>query len=772
MDTHSSTLLLKDLAIIVVAATVSMRVFSLLRLPLLLGFIIVGILLSPVFGVISSAGNISALGELGVMFMMFFVGMEFNLERLKKVFAPSVLGISFQIAAMGILGMVAAGIMGLSKVDGVFLGGVLAMSSTIVIVEIFAQRRDLSKLYAQIAIGILIIEDIFAVFLLVVLSGLSSGELPKSGELLRSTLVLLSFMISIFVVGKLLVPRLLRRFAVSGNRQELIMVIFCLIMGLGELAEMSKLSLSLGAFMAGSIISGSDVSRRVENITDPFRNLFVALFFVSIGTQINPSMVLELWLPIVLISLAVIVFQTLACFCGIVLGGVRCRDAYLAAVNKAQIGEFSFVIAGLGISSGVMNPSIMVIAMGVSFLTVFLNPFVAGQSERIMRIAHKLAPRKLLEVLEIYRRAVSAFSRGEKSAVAAFLPSLGAIFVYTLMFSGLMFVAAHFADSAVQSQRAYSRWIALGVWIAAGGLSVPMLAGVLKSAGACAAKFADALDSRYNLESLGGGGKLHVFLRGVFSAFIMLAFATVYFVFVFNFLPIGNAFAVFGASVLLMSLFFRRIFSNFRHSMEGKFSTVLKRHLENAEHSRRELMMDNVRSSHSWARSVSEIEIGEFADAAGKTVGELDIRGRTGAEIAAVKRGAFVIYEISADTRLFPDDIVILCASERSITEAEKILTRPAPISATLSEDSNLSGTAVLEDFAVSADTAVFGKNLKELALPKTYGIKVMAVLCAGDVESSQPDPLRAFEAGDKILFMGTKAALEKMAGDMRLIRE
>lgn len=130
---------------------------------------------------------------------------------------------------MGVLGMVSAGIMGLSKIDGVFLGGVLAMSSTIVIIEIFAQRRDLSKLYAQIAIGILIIEDIFAVFLLVVLSGLSSGSLPGAAEIFRSTLAILSFMITIFVVGKLAVPRILRRFAVSGNRQELIMLIFALL---------------------------------------------------------------------------------------------------------------------------------------------------------------------------------------------------------------------------------------------------------------------------------------------------------------------------------------------------------------------------------------------------------------------------------------------------------------------------------------------------------------------------------------------------------------
>ena len=166
MDAHGSVSLLSDLAVIIVAATISMKVSSVFKIPQLLGFIVVGILLSPVLGLIKSGESISQLGELGVMFMMFFVGMEFNIEKLKKVFAPSILGIGSQIVAMGALGLFAARCMHMTVVDGIFLGGVLAMSSTIVIVEIFSRRGDLSKLYAQIAIGILIIEDIFAVFLL------------------------------------------------------------------------------------------------------------------------------------------------------------------------------------------------------------------------------------------------------------------------------------------------------------------------------------------------------------------------------------------------------------------------------------------------------------------------------------------------------------------------------------------------------------------------------------------------------------------------------
>lgn len=766
MDIHSTELLLKDLAIVVVAATISMRIFSMLKLPLLLGFIIVGILLSPVTGLISSSQNIAAFGELGVMFMMFFVGLEFNLERLRKVFVPSFLGITFQIAAMGVLGMISAGLMGLSKIDGVFLGGVLAMSSTIVIVEIFAQRRDLAKLYAQIAIGILIIEDIFAVFLLVVLSGLSSGQLPSLAELFHSTLALLSFMITIFVVGKLSIPRLLRRFALSGNRQELIMFTFCLIMGLGELASLSNLSLSLGAFMAGSIISGSDVSRRVEHITDPFRNLFVALFFVSVGTQINPGIILEMWLPILLISIGVIVFQSLACFIGIILGGVSCRDAYLAAINKAQIGEFSFVIAGLGISSGVMDSSIMAIAMGVSFITVFVNPFVSAQSERVMGFAKSITPRRILDTLEIYRKAVCSVSNSAagNARLKAFAPHIVAILIYTLMFSGVMFAAASMAETVKSETTPYPGWMAVGVWVAAAAVSLPMLAGVLRSSGICALKIVDGFEARYGTVS-GGGGKLHSLLRGVFSAFIMFGFALVYFAFVFNFLPIGDAIVILGISVALMAIFFRKILSNFRHSIEGRFVSVLKRHLENAEFNKRDALIDSVRASRTWAKTVSEVEVGELSNAAGKTVGELAIRSLTGAEIAAIRRGAFSIYDIGPDTRIYPDDIVILCASNDEISKAEDIITKPASGNSELAE----SGKMLLRVLGINEKSLLNGMTLIEAAMPKKYGVKVMGVLLEGSLEPSRPDPSRPFCAGDKILCMGNSSSIDKMIRDFGL---
>ncbi|MFR6031695.1 MAG: hypothetical protein ACLUKN_00050 [Bacilli bacterium] len=211
-----------------------------------------------------------------------------------------------------------------------------------------------------------------------------------------------------------------------------------------------------------------------------------------------------------------IIFQTLACFAGIVLGGVRCRDAYLAAINKAQIGEFSFVIATL-ISSGVMSPSIMVIAMGVSFVTVFANPFLAARSEAVMGFARATVPKKILEALDIYRSSVESVSRSaaENRNLRAFIPHIGAILVYTLMFSAVMFVSAYIAGIIESESTPYPEWLAIGIWIAAAALSLPMLAGTLRNSGKCAAGIVDALESKAAFLK-GENARLHSFLRGVF----------------------------------------------------------------------------------------------------------------------------------------------------------------------------------------------------------------------------------------------------------------
>ncbi|MBE6414040.1 MAG: hypothetical protein E7035_05780 [Verrucomicrobiaceae bacterium] len=764
---ESTHFLLQDLAIIVVASTVAIRIFSFLKLPQLLGFIVTGILLSPVFNVINDKHAITQLGELGVMFMMFFVGMEFDLNRLKKVFAPSFFGILFQIIVMGLLGMASASMMNMTNIDGIFLGGVLAMSSTIVIVEVFTQRRDLGKPYAQIATGILILEDLFAVFLLVILSGIADGA-PDIYKLGQSTITMLAFVITIFVLGKLIVPAMLKKLVLSKNTQELIMFTLCLMMGIGFLALSSGMSLALGAFLAGSIISGTFVSQKIEHLSTPFRNLFVALFFVSVGTMIEPGQIIKLWLPIVLISVAVIVLQTFACFLGIVLGGARCKDGYLAAINKAQIGEFSFVIAGLGITLGVMDASIMAIAMGVSFLTVFVNPFLANRSDVVMDFFKRFTPSRIKTAFDIYHDSIVALSHSTgksqtlKTAKVAFIK----ITVYSMLFCALMLIAPYLNGVIEKSEfcKDYAMIAITVLWIIVAVISMPIAIGI-------AINLEDILKlwlEQSALKSMNSKyrDRLARYLNGVFAFVIGTIFTITYLAVLAHYLPLGEL-SVFGAIIIVvLGFIFRKVFRNIKQSLEGRFSGIVKRDLENAMHHRHDMMLARIKKSYKWSIEIIEVEITEMSVCAGKQIGELQLRAKTGSEVVAIRRGMFVIYNLNAQTRIFPNDVVVLSGTSEDNKKADEFLSAHDK-----DFDKNFPSLVAdyqLRTFIIPTLSSLVKQTLAGANLNKVYSVKILAI--SRNEENLRPLPNLEFCAEDKILAMGSLANLEKLRDEFFLI--
>lgn len=758
----ASHLLLSDLAIIAVAATLSMRLFALLKLPQLLGFIFTGMLLSPVLDVIRDKAAIEELGELGVMFMMFFVGMEFNLDRLKKVFVPSFIGMFFEVAGMVAFGVFAASCMSMNLTAGLFLGGILSMSSTIVIMEIFAQRREFGKPYAQISTGILIMEDLFAVFLLVLLVGLSSGK-PDLGKLGLSTLSMLAFVIAIFVVGKLTITYALKKLALSRNPQETVMFTLCLMLGLGFLAVKSGMSLALGAFLAGSIISGTFADRNIEQLTMPFRNFFVAVFFVSIGTMTRPEQIVDMWLPIVLITAGLLVFRTIFSFAGIVLSGARCSDAFMTGMYMAQIGEFSFVVAGLGVSMKVFDSSVMVITMGVSFLTVFLNPLLLSAAPHVTKFFEKHTPSKIKALFDIYHDGVAAVfnAAGKSTNLRTITQPLMKIAVYALLFCALIFAALYIND-AVQSAKAlqnWAKWLQIALWATAALVAAPVVMGLLMNV-------EDAVGKFFSLSAVGLEGKPALrekvvrFFSTAFSSVIILAFAVVYMCALAYCLPLGD-FSMLGAVVIMAACFLlRKRVAGIKTTLEGRFSIALKRDLQNAMSSRHEMMTERLKSRYKWSVEVSEVEIDELAEVAGKRVGEIQLRSKTGAEIVAIRRGGLVSYNINSDTRLFPNDVVVLCGTSESNADAEKLLS-------SLQFDTDAKHRKVLDDYQIKtyilpATSTLAAQTLGGTNLNRRFGVKVLAV--SRGEKNLRPSAELEFSADDKILAMGAPDKLDAFA--------
>ena len=684
--------ILKDLAVIAVSAALAMRVFNILRLPLLLGFILTGIFIHPVLGLIEDKEIIGQLGELGVAFMMFYIGLEFNLERLKNVFLPSLLAVVFQILAMAALGIYAVSKIQLGGLNGIFLGGILAMNSTVVIVEIFTRRKDLDKYYAQVATGILIFEDLFAIFLLVALSDMA--DMADKGlrimELASTTLALFSFLVAIFVVGKLFVPMILKK--VAEREQEMLMFTFCLILGIGELAVVSGLSLALGAFLAGAIISGTMVSNKVERLTESFKNLFVAIFFIYTGMSIDPSSLLLLWKPILLLSGAVVIFQTSACFLGSLVGGAQPSEAFKTAIIMPQIGEFGFVIAALGISLGVIDQSIMSIALGVSLVTVFINPLLGTLGIKFAAFCARIEPLFVRRSLSAYSAFLtdSMLRAARNRTFVLILASLIGCCVYLLLLNAL-YVVSKFFISLFDSGNTWAVYAIYGVATLA---ALPLILGLLRSLG-------------------------------------------------FKALSFGS----------------------FVSNLETRFLLAVRRHLDKADFKKRDNLISNLKSNCAWATEFSEVEIGELSYAAGKTVGALSIRSRTGAEIAAVRRGRFAECEIGASFRIYPEDVIILAGNAKQIESAAKILT----LQSFSYNDERLSPVNAVE-IELPEKSWIDGLSLADAELPRRYGVRVIAFRC-GD-EEMRPMPSSKFYAKEKILIVGSPENIEKFRASLVEDRE
>ena len=318
----------------------------------------------------------------------------------------------------------------------------------------------------------------------------------------------------------------------------------------------------------------------------------------------------------------------------------------------------------------------MTIAMGVSFLTVFVNPFLSSQSDKVFAFTNKYVPGKLKFVFDVYYNAISSMSTAAKKSeyLGAIAGPLVRIGIYTLLFNGLLIVAIFFRG--VFDSEAVpivpNEWFDIVYWLLVAALSLPIVMGVIMNVG----RATRTIISMTPLVKEGSSGMVAALLRVVFSFFIAILFAFFYFAFVWHYLPSSKITIVFFAAVVLLALVFWKIFAGMNSSLESKFTEVFQRHLANAEHHRHDAMMESIKKSYKWAIETGEAEITELSLASGKTVGELAVRAQTGAEIAAIKRGRFVIYNIMPDTQVFPDDIVVLSGQPEDVAKAEKLLAK------------------------------------------------------------------------------------------------
>ena len=370
--------MVQDLYILMITAAVVSIVFKLLKQPVVLGYIVAGVLVGPhLFGeTFVNAANVKAWGDIGVLFVLFCIGLEFRLKNLISSGKVAAIGALTIIVGMMLFGYVVGVDANFDMVNSLFLAGMLCMSSTTIVMKAIDEAGMSKERFVKGATSILIVEDVVAVVLMVLLSSIAIRHQFEGAELAGKVMDLAITLAAWFICGILIIPTLIRKVKKHLNDETLIILALGLCLGMVLTAEEAGFSSALGAFVMGSILAETVESHRIEKLMTPLKNVFAAIFFISVGMLINPASLSEYWMSIIYVSLIIIVgmivFGTLGCW----WGGQTMRDAMLTSFSFVQIGEFSFIIAQLGTNLGVLDPMIYPIIVASSVATTFLTPYI------------------------------------------------------------------------------------------------------------------------------------------------------------------------------------------------------------------------------------------------------------------------------------------------------------------------------------------------------------------------------------------------------------
>ncbi|KIC84464.1 cation:proton antiporter [Pseudomonas sp. C5pp] len=416
---------IQDLAVIMLVAGVVTILFHRLKQPVVLGYIVAGFIIgphTPPFGLIHDEGTIKTLAELGVIFLMFCLGLEFSLRKLFKVGATAFIAAFLEIVLMIWIGFEIGRWFGWSTMDSLFLGAILAISSTTIIVKALNDLKMKNERFAQLIFGVLIVEDILGIGIIALLSGIAVSGTVSSGEVFSTVGKLSLFMIVALVIGILLVPRLLAYVARFESNEMLLITVLGLCFGFCLLVVKLEYSMVLGAFLIGAIMAESRQLLKIESLIEPVRDLFSAIFFVAIGLMIDPQVLIDYAWPIVVITLAVVLGKMLSCGMGAFIAGNDGRTSLRVGMGLSQIGEFSFIIAALGMTLQVTSDFLYPVAVAVSAITTLLTPYLIRAADPLSLKLGKVVPSRLARVLSLYGEWLRSIQpQGESAMLAAMI---------------------------------------------------------------------------------------------------------------------------------------------------------------------------------------------------------------------------------------------------------------------------------------------------------------------------------------------------------------
>jgi monovalent cation:H+ antiporter-2, CPA2 family len=669
---HDATFL-SDLAIVMIVAGLVTIVFHRLKQPVVLGYIMAGVIIgphTPPFPLIRDEGTIRTLSELGIIFLMFSLGLEFSLRKLKEVGSTA-----FIAATTAILVMLCAGYslgqgFGWNTMDSIFLGAILSISSTTIIIKVLDELGLKKERFAQLIFGILIVEDILAIVMIALLSGFATTGSFTASEVGWTVLKLGSFLGILLVAGLIVVPRLLNYVARFKSNEMLLIAVLGLCFGVSLLAVKLEYSVALGAFLIGAVVAEARQIARIEMLLEPVRDMFSAVFFVSIGLLIDPSLLAKYAGPILIITAVVVIGQVFACTFGTFVAGHERQTALRVGMGLAQIGEFSFIIASLGLSLKVTSEFLYPIAVAVSALTTLITPYLLRSSGRVVGWFDRVVPAPVRAWLDLYTRWVEGLRTESSFAMGLVRKWAWQIALNLVLVAGIFVGAASLRRYGLQWWPTIPRGqdgVKAALWFGAMLLSLPLLIALFRKLRALC-----MLLSEMSVTRNAGGENVSV-LRSIVANTILAAscvvLALVLALLSSAILPswrllVAQALIVIATAVLLRRSF-TRLYSKAQFALQETLSQPPAAHREPSARSLPAILR---------GAELRTVRIPEKAGAAGKLIGELALRTRTGASIVGIQRDETSLVNPGPDEELRPGDDVLLLGSQDHLDAAQKLL--------------------------------------------------------------------------------------------------
>ena len=644
--------LISDLGLILMTAAVAVLLFKKIKQPLVLGYLIAGFLAGPhfvFFPTVKEVSSVEVWAEIGVIFLLFSLGLEFSFKKLMKVGGSASITAATQIISMIIIGYMVGQWIGWNSMDSVFLGVILSVSSTTIILKTFDELGVKTQKFAGIVIGSLIVQDIVAILMMVLLSTIAVSQQFSGTELFMSVLKLVFFLTIWFVGGIFFIPTLLKK-AKNILTDEMLLIIslaLCLMMVI--LAANVGFSPALGAFIMGSIIAETTQAEHIEHLVKPVKDLFGAVFFVSVGMLINPQTLYEYALPVAILTLVVIICQSISSTIGALLSGLPLKQSVQTGMSLSQIGEFSFIIATLGMSLKVTSDFLYPIVVAVSAVTTFTTPFMIKFANPFSEYLENKLPRRWIKRIERYSANAQSIKlvTNWQIVVRAFLTQ---VIIHSVIIVAIILLSSKYILPLVQDLNFGKLFGALITLV----IISPFLWAL--SLRRVAVKEVAILREERKYR---GPILMMVLLRMVLTLFYIGFLLNIFFSPIIGFIALI-------AAVIVYFVFPKKLNAQY-HKIEDHFLKNL-----NAREIKK-----NVRSrSHltPWDGHMSTFEIAPTSNVAGKTLEELRIREQLGINIAFIKRGEFTINIPNKNERLFPGDEICIIGTDNQVNEFKAYL--------------------------------------------------------------------------------------------------